>query len=565
QNDMATIRLPAPAAPPVPPSAGRPAGELPRHATPDRPASPPPTVGNDETAAIPAVEVTAQIRALPGRATPDRPGSPPATGRLVPPVPGRFDQAATQLSPQFPQQAAPQQAAPQQAVAGYAPTQLTPQVPASPPAPPAPPAMPPTAPPPPARPDQAATQLTPQVRPPAAPHAEAATQLIPPVPAGGHADEAATQLIPPVPGNAGNPNEAATQMMPPVPGNAGNPNEAATQMMPPVPGNAGNANEAATQLIPPVPDDATTQLRAIRPGTQAPQAAPRPRPQPRPHPQAQPHPYQRQPQQPQQHGQFSALFDHASAQPPGGGPQPPYRNDYDPEPPRQRNKLGIALAVIVGCAVLGLIGGALLGGGGDESDQPAGPRQTVEDEGGGDQPAEGGDTAEGEVADASPESGTEDEAEDPEARAQAEALSALLADSSASRDSVIRAVGDIRGCANLDNAANDLRAAAAQRNGLVTELNVLSLDAVQDGAALATALTEAWQASAEADDHYAAWADEARTNPAVCQGGSATHTDRANQGDAASGRATTAKERASQLWSPVAAQYGLPERTSDQL
>ena len=509
-------------------------GEPPRPAmsAPPVPPVPPATPGGGEdTAAIPAVEVTAQIRALPAHTTPERPATAP------PPAAGGPEHAPTQLSPVVPA-GPPGPALPRHA---------TPERPSTPPAPPAP-----------ARLDQAATQLSPQVRPPAGDN-EAPTQLIPPVPAGGGADAAPTQVIPPVPATGGD--EAATQLIPPVPANAG---EAPTQLIPPVPGNA--ASEAATTLMPPVPaattdqatarlgrpvvDDATTQLRAVRPGPRGPagHAAPPP------------------PQHPQPQGQFSALFDHAASAGPPQGPPPAGGYPYPPEPaPRaggdRRKPFGIALAVIAGCAVLGLLGGALLGGG-DESREPT-VEQTTETEEGGNQSAEGDPSTD---ASTDAEAGAEPGAEaDAEARAQAEALSALLADSSASRDSVIQAVADIGGCTNLDAAANNLRAAAAQRNGLVDRLNTLSLDALPEGTALAAALTEAWQASAEADDHYAYWADEARTDPAVCRGGGAGRTDRTNLGDAASGRATTAKERAAQLWNPIATQYGLPERTSNQL
>ncbi len=170
-----------------------------------------------------------------------------------------------------------------------------------------------------------------------------------------------------------------------------------------------------------------------------------------------------------------------------------------------------------------------------------------------------------------PENGTAEgegesaaEAADAEAE-QAEALSALLADSNDSRDAVIESVASIRACRDLGRAAEDLRAAAEQRNGLVTRLDGLTLDRLPEGEALAQSLSEAWHASAEADEHYAAWADQAENDPQVCRGGQARHTDRASEGDAASGRATSAKERAAELWNPLAREHGLPERAAAQL
>ncbi|MGK5534297.1 hypothetical protein [Streptomyces sp. URMC 129] len=141
----------------------------------------------------------------------------------------------------------------------------------------------------------------------------------------------------------------------------------------------------------------------------------------------------------------------------------------------------------------------------------------------------------------------------------------MLEESNDSRDSVIAAVSDIRSCKRLNRAATDLRAAAQQREGLVTRLQALDVSALPQGDLLAQTLTEAWRASAEADEHYAAWADQARQDGQVCQGGQAQHTDRATQGDTASGRATQAKEEAAGLWNPVAREHGLPERAAADL
>jgi hypothetical protein len=222
----------------------------------------------------------------------------------------------------------------------------------------------------------------------------------------------------------------------------------------------------------------------------------------------------------------------------------------------------LVLAVVAGCAVVGLIAGAMLGGGSDGGTD-AGPSTSPSAEASQGEPPAGEEGEQTPTTEPSADAGADADAE---ARAQAEALSALLQDSSGSRDAVVRSVGNIRECRELDAAAADLRAAAGQRNDLVARLNGLALDRIPQGDALAQALTEAWQASAQADDHYAAWADEARGDRGrVCRGGQAQHTDSANQGDAASARATEAKQRAADLWNPVARTYGLPERDASQL
>ena len=104
------------------------------------------------------------------------------------------------------------------------------------------------------------------------------------------------------------------------------------------------------------------------------------------------------------------------------------------------------------------------------------------------------------------------------AKPQAEALDKLLADSNNSRSAVIGAVENIKSCTNLDQAVTDLQGAAQQRRELVTRLQELSVDKLPDHAQLTASLTKAWQASASADDHYAAWARQAKNGKKVLQG-----------------------------------------------
>ncbi|TNM26496.1 hypothetical protein FH715_23760 [Streptomyces sedi] len=388
----------------------------------------------------------------------------------------------------------------------------------------------------------------PPAQPPQAPPHQPPAQ--PPV------DEGATELIPLV-----------TDRFPPdngLPGNNGHPHEAATELIAPVTDDTpppGAAQEAATQLIPPVPADgggdpeSTTRLRAVPPRQPG-----RHRSSAQPPPPGAGGVEATQTLPPVGGGDFDQLFRSAAdrRQP----PPPPSRGWADgaghggpppPAPDRRRNPALLVGAVIAGCAVVGLLAGYLLSGGDD--DEGGGSGDDVSPEALVDEP-DGADDA----------SGGADEDEGDPARAQAEALSALLADSNDSRDAVIESVAAIRSCERLDAAADDLRAAADQRTGMVDRLNELTLDELPDNGDLIAALTEAWQASAEADEHYAAWADEARANRRdVCRGGQAKHTQRAGEGDAASGRATEAKERAANLWNPLAGQYELPERAATQL
>ncbi|MEU9197675.1 hypothetical protein [Streptomyces hundungensis] len=227
--------------------------------------------------------------------------------------------------------------------------------------------------------------------------------------------------------------------------------------------------------------------------------------------------------------------------------EPPQQSGYEPEPPRRKSPVGLIAAVVVGCAVIGLGAGALLSGGGDDGKkddkQPAGVSSPAT----GDKGGKSGDPA------------------DP-AKTQAEALDKVLADSGSSRDAVIGAVADIRRCDKLDQAAASLRDAAKQRGDLVTRLGGLSLDKLPNHERLSGALTKAWQSSAAADNHYAAWADAlAGDKGKNCKDGHAKRTKDAGLGDKASGDATKSKQEASVLWNAIATQYGLTKRGATQL
>jgi hypothetical protein len=82
---------------------------------------------------------------------------------------------------------------------------------------------------------------------------------------------------------------------------------------------------------------------------------------------------------------------------------------------------------------------------------------------------------------------------------------------------------------------------------------------------LKASLTKAWQASAEADDHYARWAGQAKNDKKVCKGGSARSTDATAKANASSGEATTAKRKASGLWNSIAEKWALTKRAPTEL
>ncbi|MFJ9560022.1 hypothetical protein ACIRQQ_08280 [Streptomyces fuscichromogenes] len=391
--------------------------------------------------------------------------------------------------------------------------------------------------------------------PPAAgqdPYGAPGATLPPAVPQGGHggyggglppADEGATQFLPPVP--AAPVDEGATQYIPPVPASEG-----ATQLIPPVGAGAlppemshgqtafhggaaapAHSDADATQFIPPYPGGGAQggdrqppaefdSLFRSAPGGESPAAATAYLPR-----------FQEQPQsgyqQPPAYTPPSTSFDHEDADDDRGG--------------RGRSKVPLIAAVGVGIAVLGIGAGALLSGGGGDS----------------------GETGKTVAASASA-GGTSSAAAGDPAKAQAVALDKLLADSGSSRASVINAVAQVKQCQNLDGSASDLRNAAQQRTELVTRLSKLSVDKLPANAELSTALTKAWQASANADNHYAAWADQVKGRHG-CRKGQARGTGQTAAGNQESGTASSQKVKAAALWNTIASKYGLTQRQPTQL
>ncbi|MQY12981.1 hypothetical protein SRB5_31210 [Streptomyces sp. RB5] len=340
----------------------------------------------------------------------------------------------------------------------------------------------------------------------------------------------------------------ATQYIPPV-GDAW-PAQAPQPQQPPHQPPGGDAE--ATQYLPPVPG----------------QGFPGVPPQPAPDEQyrMQSHEaYEESPRARHAANDFDALYRDAPAGPAETQPIPRFQpqhqgGGYDPAPPHGGGyddgyydddvRPGIPRWALVAlgtaaCVVIGLTAGWLMGGSDGGKDEPT-----------------GGGTA---STSAEPSQEELQPAADP-AKAQAGELSKLLETSNDSRTSVISAVDNIKKCDNLAGAARDLRAAARQRNNLVTQLQQLTIDKVPDSGELSQALTNAWKASASADAHYANWADQMARSKRGCAGGHGVRgTSESRAGDRQSGTASQAKQNAAKLWNPTAQKYGLPTRQSSDL
>ncbi|MBB0229733.1 hypothetical protein [Streptomyces calidiresistens] len=222
----------------------------------------------------------------------------------------------------------------------------------------------------------------------------------------------------------------------------------------------------------------------------------------------------------------------------------------------------LAVVVIAGCAVAGLTAGAVFGGGDSAA---AGDGASSELDGADPAPfVDGPDPAGG--AEEEPEPEPEPEHDPAAVAARAEALSELLGESVGSREAVVAAVGRIEECKKLKEAAETLRGAAGERTSQVMRLHGMSLDGLPEHRELSRALTEAWEASADADDRYADWALEVREDRRrMCRRGETRRTDNTAEAERAGAEATAAKERAAELWNPIAREHGLPERSAGDL
>lgn len=364
------------------------------------------------------------------------------------------------------------------------------------------------------------------------------------------------QPLPPEAGAAPGGDADATQFIAPVPtgpGPGGLPAERpaeATQFLDRAPQGhqQGQGSDAdATQYIPPVPGGSPYDIRPGAPGDRQPPAefdnlfrSDEPAGATQQMPRVPP---AQQAQRPYQGGGQPPYAAQSRPQAPYPSPVPGMVTEDEPAGPRKKpTHLVLIAAVVVGCAVIGLAAGALMSGGDkdDDAKQPVASASSPA--------AEGSSQA----------------APDP-AKPQAEALDKLLADSNNSRSAVISAVEKTKSCTDLDQAVTDLKGAAQQRRDLVTRLKGLSVDKLPGHAELTSSLTAAWQASAAADDHYAAWAAQAKNGKKVCRHGKARVTSETQQATVKSGEASKAKREASGRWNSIATKYGLTRRTATDL
>ncbi|MEY9872279.1 hypothetical protein ABH931_001753 [Streptacidiphilus sp. MAP12-33] len=298
---------------------------------------------------------------------------------------------------------------------------------------------------------------------------------------------------------------------------------------------------AATQYLPPMPP--------------APQAQPYPQatqPMQQSYPAQGGFPQQPQPQTQQyggyqqggydQPGYDQPRYDQGGGYDQGGYDQYGDHGSYDEDPHRNRPSMRtLGIAVVAVCAVVGIGLGALLSGGSSGSGAQAGKG-----------PAKHGATA-----------GADHTGDKAAQLAQATKLSGLLDQAASNRQAVIAAVDAINHCQGLQQDQQTLTTAAQDRANLVTQLGQLQVDALPSGQDLVTKLTAGWNASQQADLHYAAWAAQAA--PGCQKKHHAKQDGEYASAVGASSEATQAKREAAELWNRIAAANNLSPKAYTQL
>ncbi|MFC6080418.1 hypothetical protein [Sphaerisporangium aureirubrum] len=142
------------------------------------------------------------------------------------------------------------------------------------------------------------------------------------------------------------------------------------------------------------------------------------------------------------------------------------------------------------------------------------------------------------------------------AREQAEAVDQLLAGSRAARSGLVDAIADVRACRTAGLSV--IGSITDARREQLTSAQTLEVDALDGGSAVRSALTKALNASYQADAAFLAWGR--RYVNRGC-GGPVEQDPDYRRGLRFSGDAETAKARFVIRWNPVAASFGLKERT----
>jgi hypothetical protein len=142
-------------------------------------------------------------------------------------------------------------------------------------------------------------------------------------------------------------------------------------------------------------------------------------------------------------------------------------------------------------------------------------------------------------------------------------MESILTQSSAGRGQVGTLVGQVRNCTvTPNNASVQIDQVVSNRQSVLNQLSSMSNTAGTDGTSLISGLQAAIRESISADQYYSSWMKYLYTNyyytfPVGCPSGAAPLNGDYNTAQAASTRASQAKQDFVDIFNPIAESFGL--------
>ena len=140
---------------------------------------------------------------------------------------------------------------------------------------------------------------------------------------------------------------------------------------------------------------------------------------------------------------------------------------------------------------------------------------------------------------------------DPAAKAQADAIFTIIAQSHELRSKANAAISGVQQCKNVASYKADFSDVAAKRQAQADGMKPLAVDKLPGGTQLQANLVNAWQLSAESENDYAAWANDNLS--CTAKPGA---NDNFNKGNSAGDKAGSVKGQVVSEWNAFAEKFG---------
>jgi hypothetical protein len=133
----------------------------------------------------------------------------------------------------------------------------------------------------------------------------------------------------------------------------------------------------------------------------------------------------------------------------------------------------------------------------------------------------------------------------------------LLSSSAATLNALQGAVSEVFNCTNLSGAVSQIQNVVNQRSAEYNQASALSTSALANGAAVKSDLIAALRSSLDADKAFLTWAQQQLNSGCTPTAQSSAYNTAYN----ASQQAGASKKAFIQVWDPVAAQYGIQQKS----